>query len=92
MEWDKPAPTLTQKMHAIASDKKIHPTQNRALSLYEAMIIQTIADYNYSFSVSGKAVTRNTICQVIGESVPPRLINLICNNILQQYETAESYS
>lgn len=90
MEWDKPAPTLTQKMHAVASDKKIHPTQNRALSLYEAMIIQTISDYDYSFSISGKEVTRNTICQVIGESVPPRLINLICNNILQQYEMAGS--
>ncbi len=89
MEWDKPAPTLTQKMHAVASDKKIHPTQNRALSLYEAMIVQTITDYDYSFSIDGKTVTRNMICQIIGESVPPRLINIICSNILQQYDPAE---
>ena len=86
MEWDKPAPTLTQKMQAVASDKKIHPTQNRALSLYEAMIIQTIAEYDYSFSIGGKTIPRNMICQVIGESVPPRLINIVCSNILRQYK------
>ena len=85
MEWDKPASTLTQKMHAVASDKKIHPSQDRALSLYEAMILQTIADYEYKFTIKGKPVTRNMICQVIGESVPPRLIELICEQILKQY-------
>jgi DNA (cytosine-5)-methyltransferase 1 len=86
MEWDKPAPTLTQKMHSIASDKKIHPSQDRALSLYEAMIIQTISDYNFDFSVDGKQSSRNMICQVIGESVPPKLIEIICENIIKQYE------
>lgn len=86
MEWDKPSPTLTQKMHAVASDKKVHPSQNRALSLYEAMIIQTIADYQYEFKIRGKAVSRNTICQVIGESVPPRLMEIICKNIINQYD------
>ena len=86
MEWDKPAPTLTQKMHAVASDKKIHPSQDRALSLYEAMIIQTIDKYEYRFEKKGKKVTRNMICQVIGESVPPKLIELLCRNILGLYE------
>lgn len=86
MEWDKPAPTLTQKMHAVASDKKIHPSQDRALSLLEAMIIQTISDYEYRFELDGKKVTRNMICQVIGESVPPRLIELLSRNILEQYK------
>lgn len=86
MEWDKPAATITQKMHAVASDKKIHPSQDRALSLYEAMVLQTIAEYPYTFEIEGRPVTRNLICQVIGESVPPRLIEIICNNILEQYK------
>ena len=86
MEWDKPAPTLTQKMHAVASDKKIHPSQDRAFSLYEAMIIQTIDESAYLFEKKGKKVTRNMICQVIGESVPPKLIELLCRNILGLYE------
>lgn len=85
MEWDKPAPTLTQKMHAVASDKKIHPSQDRALSLYEALIIQTIDKYDYRFSIKGEKVTRNLMCQVIGESVPPKLIELLCKNILDLY-------
>ncbi len=87
MEWDKPSPTLTQKMHAVASDKKIHPEQDRALSLWEAMVIQTISDYPYRFTIEGKEVTRNMICQVIGESVPPRLIENICRYIIDLYKT-----
>lgn len=86
MKWDKPASTITQKMQAVASDKKIHPSQDRALSLYEAMVIQTITDYDYRFKIDGKQIRRNMICQVIGESVPPRLIELICSNILAQYK------
>lgn len=85
MEWDKPAPTLTQKMHSVASDRKIHPSQDRPLSIYEAMIIQTIANYQYSFKIDNKAVSRNKMCQVIGESVPPQLIEIICKHIVSQY-------
>ena len=80
--WDAPSGTLTQLFQSEASDKKIHPTQNRTLSIYEALCIQTIADYQYNFSVNGKSITPNACCQVIGESVPPRLIELISNNIL----------
>lgn len=81
MSWDTPAPTLTQNFQAEASDKKVHPDQNRTLSIYEAMRLQTIADYDYKFSIKGKPISTNICCKVIGESVPPRLIELICNNI-----------
>lgn len=83
MSWDTPAPTLTQNLQAEASDKKIHPDQNRTLSVYEGLVLQTIADYEYKFSVGGKAITSNSCCKVIGESVPPRLIELICENIIR---------
>ena len=83
MSWDTPAPTLTQNLQAEASDKKIHPDQNRTLSVYEGLILQTIADYKYSFSVDGKEITPNACCNVIGESVPPRLIELVCNKIIE---------
>ena len=87
MSWDSPAPTLTQNMQAEASDKKIHPDQNRTLSVYEGMRLQTIADYEYSFAISGKPITANACCNVIGESVPPRLIDLICKSILRIEES-----
>ena len=83
MIWDAPAGTITRNFQEVASDKKIHPTQNRTLSIYEATILQTISDYNYKFSIGGRAISLNACCQVIGESVPPRLIEMICNNIIE---------
>lgn len=83
MIWDAPAGTITRNVQEVASDKKIHPTQNRTLSIYEATILQTISDYNYKFSIDGRAISLNACCQVIGESVPPRLIEMICNNIIE---------
>lgn len=82
MTWDTPAGTITQNFQYEASDKKVHPEQNRVLSVYEGMILQTIADYNYKFEIEGKLIRRNLCCQIIGESVPPKLIELICNNII----------
>lgn len=82
MTWDSPAPTLTQNFQYEASDKKIHPEQNRVLSIYEGLCLQTIADYEYKFSINGKQIASTMCCEIIGESVPPRLINMICNNIM----------
>lgn len=83
MSWEAPAPTLTQLFQSEASDKKIHPDQNRTLSIYEALIIQTISDYQYKFSIkNGTSISNNAICQVIGESVPPKLIELIIRKIV----------
>lgn len=81
MSWDSPAPTLTQNLQAEASDKKIHPSQNRTLSIYEGLRLQTILEYDYSFTIDGEAITPNSCCKVIGESVPPRLIEMICRHI-----------
>lgn len=82
MVWEMPSPTLTQNFQYEASDKKIHPDQNRTLSVYEALKLQTITEYNYKLSVNDKPISRNLCCQIIGESVPPRLIELICSNII----------
>lgn len=82
MEWDKPAPTLTQNFLFEASDKKVHPSQTRVLSLFEAMVIQTINRYPYRMEIDGKPITKNMCAEVIGESVPPLLIELICRNML----------
>lgn len=77
MRWDEPARALTRNFPYEASDNKVHPDQHRALSAYEAMIIQSISEYRYSFEVDGKQVSRSLIADAIGESVPPRLINAI---------------
>jgi len=82
MSWNAPAPTLTQNFQFEASDKKLHPSQHRVLSVYEAMCLQTISKYSYKFSIGGTYISRGRCCEVIGESVPPFLIELICRKII----------
>ena len=82
MAWDKPASTLTQNFQYACSDNKIHPDQDRVLSLYEGLIIQTIAQYPYSFEINGKQVRDGLIRDTIGESVPPLLTDIITKHII----------
>lgn len=83
MNWDEPASTLTQNFQYACSDNKLHPSQSRVLSLYEGLVLQTIADYDYSFEIGGKAVSDGLIRDTIGESVPPKIIDEVCQNILK---------
>ncbi len=81
MFWEEPASTLTKNFQYACSDNKVHPVQSRVLSLWEAMVIQTIAEYPYSFSMNGTQVRDGLIRDIIGESVPPKIIDLICKKI-----------
>lgn len=81
MKWDEPASALTQNFQFACSDNKIHPNQSRVLSLYEGLVLQSIADYDYSFVIDGKTCPDGLIRDTIGESVPPRVIDLICSYI-----------
>lgn len=83
MLWDEPASTLTQNFQYACSDNKVHPTQTRVLSLWEAIVLQTIADYPFEFAINGRQVKDGLIRDTIGESVPPRVIDLVCKKILQ---------
>ena len=82
MKGDEPASTLTQNFQFACSDNKIHPNQSRVLSLYEGLVLQSIADYDYSFIINGKTCPDGLIRDTIGESVPPRVIDLICSYII----------
>jgi DNA (cytosine-5)-methyltransferase 1 len=82
MRYDEPARTLTQNFIYEASDNKIHPTQNRVLSVLEALILQTIDRYGYEFRIDGRDIGIARIAEVIGESVPPYLIEKICRMMI----------
>lgn len=82
MSWDIPASTLTQNFQYACSDNKLHPSQDRVLSLYEGLIIQTISQYPYSFTIDGKQVNDGLIRDTIGESVPPLLTDKIAKYIV----------
>lgn len=83
MKWDEPARTLTQNFIYEASDNKIHPEQNRVLSVLEALILQTIDQYDYKFEVNSKDIGTAKIAEVIGESVPPYLIEKISRMMVE---------
>lgn len=82
MKWDEPATAITQNFIYEASDNKVHPEQTRVLSIYEALVVQTVDDYDYNFSINGKPITNSLFAQILGESVPPRLIDIIVEKIL----------
>lgn len=81
MSWDEPASTLTQNFQFACSDNKVHPSQTRVLSLWEGMVLQTIADYPFEFIINGKMVKDGLIRDTIGESVPPKVIDIVCREI-----------
>ena len=88
MSWDFPAPTLTKNLSFPCSDRKIHPSQNRVLSLAEACKLQTISDFDYKWGPidrKGKTVKQapdRLIREAIGESIPPRFTYLLGQHLL----------
>ncbi len=73
MDGNRPASALTCNLSYACSDHKIHPTQNRVLSLYEAFYIHTISDFPYIWErMDGKKISDATVRDIIGESIPPR--------------------
>lgn len=90
MAADLPAPALTRNLSYPCSDQKVHPTQNRVLSLAEAMRLQTISQYPYSWRLQTSRASRleeftasdTLVRHVIGESVPPLFFEALARHIL----------
>ena len=87
MEWDRPAPTITAYNHTISSFQNVHPgrpwkidengdmlyTDPRVLTIFELMRIMSLPD---DWNIPEWASTQ-LIRQVIGEGIPPLLIEKI---------------
>lgn len=84
MSWDMPASTLTQNLSYACSDNKLHPEQNRVLSLYEATILHTIDQYDFKWKrADGKKVSDKLIRELIGESIPPKGLEKIFTHLVK---------
>jgi len=64
MWWDRPAPTITTRCINPSSGRFLHPEQDRAITLREAMRLQTIPD-----TVTLEGPRTRLACQV-GNAVP----------------------
>lgn len=83
MEWDRPAPTITAYNHTISSFQNVHPgrptdqegiySDARVLTILELMRVTTLPDdWNIPAWASQKLIR-----EVIGEGIPPLLIQKI---------------
>ena len=85
MKWDGVAPTMTTQFFNLGSGRFGHPEQNRALSLREGAIIQTLPK-NYDFG-TGMAVS--TLGRHIGNAVPPRLGEVL-GDLIKEHANAHA--
>jgi len=82
MSYDKPSSALTRNLSYACSDNKLHPEQNRVLSLYEAFCLHTLDQYEYRWiRDDGKRVSDKTIREIIGESIPPAGLQKIVDHL-----------
>ena len=100
MDANLPAPALTRNLSYPCSDQKMHPHQNRVLSLAEAMTLQTIDRYGYRWGPlktrRGKGnrvqteASDSLIRLVMGESVPPLFFELLGKYLTAPNQAASS--
>lgn len=87
MPWDMPASTLTRNLSYPSSDHTLHPSENRVLSLAEALKLQSISNYAYKWGpidTKGYPIAPDTIiADCIGESVPPIFLELLGKHLLK---------
>lgn len=86
IEWDKPAPTITMANGSISSQNNVHPgrlkedgtySDARVLTLKEIFILTGLPDD----WTPPEWASENFIREVIGEGIPPKLINTLLQTI-----------
>src|SRR3989304_1906858 len=81
MSWDEPSSTITTQFYNYGTGRFGHPTQNRALTIKEAAILQTFPE-NYKFYKSQKDIFIKRLGIYIGNAVPVELGVVIGKSIL----------
>ena len=71
MAWDKPAPTITGGCISPSKGRFLHPTENRAITLREAALLQTFPQ-SYRFPLEKG---RYLVALMIGNALPPAFIS-----------------
>jgi DNA (cytosine-5)-methyltransferase 1 len=72
MQSDGLAPTITTQCYNYGSGRFGHPTQDRAISLREAALLQGFP-VNYSFEAPSAIMPTRDLARLIGNAVPPPL-------------------
>lgn len=92
MYWNKPASTITTRSAYACSDHKVHPSEDRVLSILEIAKLQGIDVENVCWTdISGKQFSDTLLRELIGESVPP-LFTRIVGEYIENIETNIFYN
>jgi DNA (cytosine-5)-methyltransferase 1 len=84
MSWDKVSPTITRYCTNPSKGRFLHPTQDRAISVYEAALLQSFPrSYRFPRHASGPQ-----IASLIGEALPPLFARAQAQHLLKHLETA----
>lgn len=70
MKWDNVSPTITGGCINPSKGRFLHPEENRAITLREALLLQTFPK-NYKFPTN---IARDRIALMIGNALPPHYI------------------
>lgn len=81
MVWDAPSPTITTQCTGLGNGRFGHPTQDRAISIREAALLQTFP-ISYKFFPDEKSIAITKASRYIGNAVPPKLGEVIAESII----------
>lgn len=81
MVWEKPAPTMTTLCTGYGNGRFGHPTQDRAISIREAALLQTFPK-EYCFFADEEHISISQASRYIGNAVPPKLGEVIGKGII----------
>ena len=81
MSWDEPSPTITTQCYGFGNGRFGHPSQDRAISLREAAILQSFPS-DYKFLPIGAKPSITEIGRWIGNAVPVALAEAIGKTII----------
>ncbi len=85
MAWDKVAPTLTRFCVNPSKGRFLHPEQDRAITLYEAALLQSFPR-SYKFPTE---LGRGAIASMIGEALPPLLAERQARHLLKHLRSVK---
>jgi len=86
IDWDRPAPTITMRSDIISSTHTVHPGRLLSNGLYSDARVLTLRELFILFSIDPDIdlpgfTSQNQIRYMVGEAVPPMLMEHICKNI-----------
>jgi len=83
MSWDDVAPTITTGCFNPSKGRFLHPSQNRAITMYEAALLQTFPK-SYKFPVERGKVA---IAELIGNALPPEFVKRHAKSVRAHFES-----